>query len=585
MILNKTKTGYLSIDRPQNDGFSIFKRYPIIPDMNIFNAMKMLSAFYMDREAIDCLNLVATYQKMFDDALIVSLALEELGVRKGEIVTISMPNYYQAVVMFLACNRIGAVTTFLNYFATDAEVKYYLNLFESSVYVNYNHSKEYNSFIKKGTKVQNVITLGRNKLAGSLNANYRLTYDGTTVDFNSLGSIASHQTSKFEGWHSSKENALILFTSGSSTGKSKAVVLTNENILAAGTYLKNSSNIKENDAKSSLVCVPFAYPYGFATSTLMSLLSGKKAILAPDIGADTIVYYMRKHPEIIFGSPALMELIKRNVPESEDLSFQKQFISGGDFFTRKMYDDAKDFYARHNNLDIEIGNGSGNAETVSCGTNPVGIKSKPDTAGRLLVGTDAMIVDPETYEEKKYHEEGMLCVSGKHVFKEYFKEEELTKEAKFERNGRTYFKTGTLGFVDEEGYFTPTAKASRFYITDTLDKVYPDPVQNFIGKFEPVKDCAVVETPDEKKLFVNTLFVVLTDKYKDVDLESIKDYILELCKKNDEEGKRLREIEIPTYIEVVDELPRRQGTDKIDYLTLEKRAKNMVEKAKRLSLQ
>lgn len=47
-----------------------------------------------------------------------------------------------------------------------------------------------------------------------------------------------------------------------------------------------------------------------------------------------------------------------------------------------------------------MGNGSGNAETVSCGTNPTGIEIRPETAGKVLVGTEAIIVDPETLEEK-----------------------------------------------------------------------------------------------------------------------------------------------------------------------------------------
>lgn len=586
MNMAKALTGYASIDKPQNIGFSVFKQHPIIPDINVYNALVMLSIFYRGKIAIDCKEIVATYQKMIDDAKTVSLALKELGVRKGEIVTVSMPNFYQAVLMFLACNRIGAVTTFLNYFASDEEIKYYLNLFESSVYVNYGRTKEDNYAMKKDTKVRTVITLGKscnNKL--EIFENYKDSYDGLTVDFNSLGSIATYQKRKFELPHSSKENALILFTSGSSTGKSKAVVLTNENVLAAGTYLKNSSKIKNNKDERTLVCVPFAYPYGFGTSTLMTLLSNKTAILGPDIGANTILYYMRKKPEMIFGSPALMELIKRNVPSGEDLSFLHTFISGGDFFGIKAYEDSKRFFREHNAPDIEIGNGSGNAETMSCGTNPVGIKPKPGTAGRVLVGTECMIMDLDTMEEKRYGEEGTLCVSGRHVFKEYYGNPEMTNEVKFEYKGRVYFKTGTIGYLDEEGYFTPTKRESRFYITATLDKVYPDPIQNFICGFEPVMDCAVVATPDEEMLFVNTAYVVLEDKYKTVDLDSIKDYILELCHKESPSGKKLRSIEVPTYIEIVDELPRRQGTDKIDYLTLEKRSEDMVEKAKRIYLQ
>lgn len=587
MFKQKTLTGYASIDRPQNIGFSLFKQNPIIPDISVYNAIVMLSRFYRGADAIDCQEILVNYQAMLDDAKTVSLALKELGVRKGEIVTVSMPNFYQAVLMFLACNRIGAVTTFLNSFATDEEVKYYLNLFESSIYVNYNRNKDSNLRMKMQTKVRTVITLSKaRKNALDFNENYKKSYDGVTVDFNSLGSIASYQANTFEWLHSSKENALILYTSGSSTGKSKAVVLTNENVLAAGTYLKNSSNLKDNKDKRTLVCVPFAYPYGFGTSTLMTLLSGKTAILAPDIGANTILYYLRKRPEMIFGSPALVELIKRNVPVGEDLSYVHKFISGGDFFRIKPYREAKEFFREHNAPDIEIGNGSGNAETMSCGTNPVGIKPKPGTAGRVLVGTKAMIIDKDTMEEKRYGEEGSLFVSGRHLFKEYFKEPKMTEEALIEINGKCYFDTGMIGFLDEEGYFTPNKRTSRFYIPSTLDKVYPDPVQTFISTFEPVEDCAVVETPDEEMLFVGTAYIVLNDKYKSVLEDDIKDYILELCRNENSSGKKLREIEIPTYIEIVDQLPRRQGTDKIDYLTLEKLAKEKYGKgSKRITLE
>ena len=535
MFKQKTLTGYASIDRPQNIGFSLFKQNPIIPDISVYNAIVMLSRFYRGADAIDCQEILVNYQAMLDDAKTVSLALKELGVRKGEIVTVSMPNFYQAVLMFLACNRIGAVTTFLNSFATDEEVKYYLNLFESSIYVNYNRNKDSNLRMKMQTKVRTVITLSKaRKNALDFNENYKKSYDGVTVDFNSLGSIASYQANTFEWLHSSKENALILYTSGSSTGKSKAVVLTNENVLAAGTYLKNSSNLKDNKDKRTLVCVPFAYPYGFGTSTLMTLLSGKTAILAPDIGANTILYYLRKRPEMIFGSPALMELIKRNVPVGEDLSYVHKFISGGDFFRIKPYQEAKEFFR------------------------------EPGTAGRVLVGTEAMIIDKDTMEEKRYGEEGSLFVSGRHLFKEYFKEPKMTEEALIEINGKRYFDTGMIGFLDEEGYFTPNKRTSRFYIPSTLDKVYPDPVQTFISTFEPVEDCAVVETPDEEMLFVGTAYIVLNDKYKSVLEDDIKDYILELCRNENSSEKKLREIEIPTYIEIVDQLPRRQGTDKID---------------------
>lgn len=564
-------SGYASIDNPQNIGASFFKKNPIIPNTNIFNAIKMLSLLYRNREAVDCLDIKANYQKLIDDAVTISLAFKELGIKNNDIVAISMDNFYQVVASFIACNRIGATLTILNSFAPKEEVYNYLNEFESPIFINYNKTAKENMDIKNNTNVKHIITLAKSNVNSlNLNNNYKITSNDNYIDFNSLGSIAKFQKNKFERYHGSSENALILFTSGT-TGKPKSVVLTNKNILASGTYLKNSSNVNNSDRKT-LVCVPFTYPYGFATSTLMSLLSGKTAILAPGMSKDTISYYLSKNPNIIFGSPALLELIMKNTDSKQDLSSITQFISGGDFLTPSANKRGKDFFKAHG-ADVELGNGSGNAETVSCGTNPVGIKNRPETAGKILTGTDVMIVDPETMIEKKYNEEGLLCVSGDHVFKEYYGRPDLTESSKFEKNGKIYFKTGTMGYIDKEGYFTLTGRESRFYIMSSLNKVYMDHIQKIISEFSYVKDCAIVKVPDEDKLFVNKAYVVLNDCF---DQKEALSKFMNSCKssisKENGEVIQLKDYEIPTYVEFVESLPRKSGTEKIDYALLEQDA-------------
>lgn len=577
MEKEKKLTGYTSIDKPQNKGYSFMAQHPIIPNMSIYSAVYSLSLFYRNNIAINCLDLNASYQKLLNDSVTISLALKELGVKKGDIIVVCMKNFYQAVSSFLACNRIGAVTTFLNFGASQEEINEYLNLFESPIYINYDKTKEENIDIKKKTSVKYIITLNKHNVNSlSIDNDYHITSDDTTIDFNSLGSLSKHQKKGIE-LRSAKEDALILYTSGS-TGAPKSVVLTNENVLAAGTYLKNSSHSKSLNGNKTLVCVPFAYPYGFATSTIMTLLIGKTAILAPNMSQESISYYLKKNPNIIFGSPALLDLIIKNIPKEQDLSSITTFISGGDFLTPSHSERGKNFFEQHGAKNVEMGNGSGNAETVSCGTNPTGIEIRPETAGKVLVGTDAMIVDPETFEEKKYKEEGLLCVSGKHVFKEYYNEPELTKKAKFIKNGKEYFKTGTLGYIDEDGYFTLTGRESRFYILSTLNKVYCDHVQTIISSFDCVNDCAIVKVPDSKMLYVNKAYIVLKDGVSPTN--EIREQIANLCLKpiiNSGNLEQLKWYEIPTYIEFVTELPRRQGTDKIDYTKLEEDAKEKGE--------
>src|SRR5574344_1929375 len=188
---NKELTGYTSIDRPQDKGYNFFARHPFITDMNVYNAIKLLNIFYMKNNAVECLDLVASYDQLFKDSVTISLALEELGVKKGEIVAASMPNFYQALAVFLACNRIGVMSTFLNSGSAQEEQNEYLNLFETPILINYDIDDELNKSIKDNTKVRHIITLDKDKINSlDLNGNYRITSKENSIDFNSLGSIA-----------------------------------------------------------------------------------------------------------------------------------------------------------------------------------------------------------------------------------------------------------------------------------------------------------------------------------------------------------------------------------------------------------
>lgn len=571
--MKKNKTGYASIDEPQNLGHSFFEKNPIIPNMSVYSALELLNMKCKNSVAVDCENLRVLYKEMFADAAIVARAMKELGVKKGDIVVSSIPNYYQAIVIFLAANKIGAVTTFLNSFASDEEIEHYINLYDSPLYINFNKDIEYNKKIKKNTKVQNIITLDNADVAskGFIGKDYVSGYSDF-VNYSDIKGIANYYKKPIMRLGSGKDDSLILYTSGT-TGNPKSVLLSNENILASGIYMKNTSVTSSTKNQKSLNCVPFTYPYGFATSTLMTLLCGSEAILATNLSPITMDYYLNKRPNIVFGSPALLELLMKNTSNSIDLSSITSFISGGDFLSTGKIEEAKEFFLKHNAPSVKICNGSGNAETVGASTISFGNSLKEGTVGKILTGSSSMIIDDDTMEEKKYGEEGQLCIAGKHVFKGYYGNPELTKECMFEHGDKIYFKTGTRGFIDEDGYFHLTGRTSRFYITSTLNKVYCDRIQNAISSLDFVESCAVVKEPDDDKLYVPHAFIVLKPEYK--NLPNAEEKILKLCsmpiKLSSGEEFMLKEYEIPENIEIVETLPRNNRSDKIDYSVLENR--------------
>ena len=531
---------------------SVLKTYPAIPNTNISTLFDLVSLKNRKETAIDCLDLEASYQDLIDDSRVMAKAFRELGIKKNDIICISMPNIYQAVVSFFALNRIGACTTFLNSFSSSEEIIHYLNEFESPVFINYDRNYEYNDTI-----------IGYNDF----------------IDYSDLGLLANYYKSFNNTIHPGNRDALILFTSGT-TGIPKAVVLTNKNIVASCIYLKNSSNTKVKKGESTLVCVPFTYPYGFATSTLTSLMCGRKAILGPNLSKDNISYYLSKKPNIIFGSPALLELIKRYTLPNQDLSSVHTFISGGDFLTPQKNKEGQDFFKEHN-ATVSICNGSGNAETVGASTNAVGVPENLDTVGKILIGTHAIIMNDDYTKELGFDKEGLLCISGDHVFKKYYNNSKATMDAKFEYKNKTYFKTGTRGILYENGYFKLTGRDSRYYIISTLNKVYCDRVQLLMSYIDEIEDVAFVSKPDEEMLFVGIAYVVL--KKGLTPTKEIKERIYEKCKKTlvspNGDEVQLKENEIPVEIVFVNELPRTKA-DKIDYNELEEKAKKLVLKAR-----
>ena len=571
-------TGYPSIDNIHNKDYSFFDRNPIIPDMSIYNTINMLSTFYRKEEAIDCLDLNVNYDEMINDTVLLSKTFRELGIKKGDIISVSMPNFYQGVIIYLAANRIGAVTTFINSMSSIEEVLGYLNEFESSLFINFDKDSVYNKKIKDNSKVKNIITLNKDEINTKNYGNITSSANGYRDDlsFSDIGSIAKYYKRPIYTLYGGKEDSLILFTSGS-TGNPKSVVLTNQNILASGIYMKNTGRIKAKVGERCLVCVPFSYPYGFATSTIMSLICGRVAVLAPTLSKDNIRYYLSKNPNYVFGSPALLELIKRNVKDSDDLSSIHTFVSGGDFLTTNQNKAGVEFFKKHGAETI-ICNGSGNAETVGTNTMAVGSINKPETVGRVLVGTKAIVVNPDTLEEVKYGEEGMLCISGKHVFKGYYKNEDMSRETKFVYKGIEYYKTGNMGILDTDGYFTLTGRSSRYYIRSDLNKVYLEHIQNVISLIDVVDSCCVVPKEDKDLLFTNKAYVVLKDGV--LPSLEVSDYIMNMCYKplyNSVTGEmvQLKPFEVPESITFLDVLPRTKA-DKVDYTFLENMAKNEV---------
>lgn len=582
----KKETGYPSIDKVHLEGTKFLERHPIIPSFMTFSqVMDLMFMMQGNHNIVDCLDLRVNVKEFKKDSLMIAKALLELGVRPKDIITVSMPNYYQAIPVFKAANMIGATVTYLNPLASIEETKNYLNLYESKIFINTDSMDVYDEEIKRDTKVEHIITM-REELRNSRDFNqdngYTIGYRDD-VDFHELGRIANYHKGIVERNFGGKQDALILYTSGS-TGKAKSLLFTNENLIASCIYLKNSTHVPKATPDDSrwMNVVPFMYPYGFGASVLQTFLSGREVILTPNLSPDNIAYYYKKNPHLVFGSPAHLELTKRNLPKEQKLSGLKIYLSGGDYLSVSQSHDAIEFFKEHG-ANTTISNSSGTGETLGCSTNAMNVPYRPETVGQLVVGPKYLIVDPETLKEVKYGETGVLCTSGKHVFKGYYGEPEKTDEVMIMINGKKYYKTGNIGYLDKDRYFTLIGRSSRFFIINTLNKVYCELVQLVVSNIPVVDSCAIVPKPNEESLYKCKAYVVLKDGF--MPTKEMEEYIINKCHETfyditTQESITLKDYEIPESVSFLDTLPRTEAAEKINYELLKNMAFEEYEKEK-----
>jgi len=561
-------TNIPSVDKVHLRGVPLLERHPIIPNMiSISDALRLL-ALRKNNYVVDCMGLRVKAKELRDDTMLLARAFVRLGVKPGDIVACAMPNTYHALLVFMAANTIGAVTTYLNSHAGKEEIADYLNLYESKILVTVKGSEQRLNFYRENTGLEHVIIQDESDRNSRDFRKAEVDENGFIMDMHGMGYVADLQKGSFRKHFSGSQNALILHTSGS-TGMPKSMIFTNQNIIAALTYLENSTHTPgptKDDCRWMNV-VPFMYPYGFVASALGPLFARRELILIPDVNAAGIGEYYAKKPHLIFGSPAFLELTMKYLPEHASCEGLRIYVSGGDFLSEKKSREGIEFFKKHG-ADVELANGSGNGEIMACCTNSMNVEYKPETVGQLVVGPDYRVIDPDTGAEVPYDEPGVLCVAGKHVFQGYFKDEKGTADVMKRIDGKEYYYTGNYGILRRNRYFELVGRASRFYIISSLNKVYCELVQKVVCMVDVVDSCVVVPKPHAELLYIGKAYIKLKEGVPAT--EETKKYILKECQKSfvDEVTKeelQLKEYEIPAEVTFVEEIKRHDDSDKIAY--------------------
>ncbi|WP_289054419.1 AMP-binding protein [Carboxylicivirga marina] len=251
------------------------------------------------------------------------------------------------------------------------------------------------------------------------------------------------------------ETAVILFTSGSEA-LPKAVPLTHQNIvsnLAAAFQLVNIDN-----NQTFLSFLPPFHSFGFSVLNIMPLLTAVKVGYTPNPTDSREVLRILKHikANVLLGTPGFLKLL---LAEGSTASYTFKSVKFAISGAEAMPEALKQQFEKVTTGGLIL-EGYGITECAPVLTLNPQKKQKLNSVGQFLPGIKAQIIDLETQKPCKNGKAGMIYVQGSNIFSGYLNQPELKP---FETiNGEEYYKTGDLGYIDDDDYLFITGRLKRF---------------------------------------------------------------------------------------------------------------------------
>src|SRR3954469_3027877 len=173
-------------------------------------------------------------------------------------------------------------------------------------------------------------------------------------------------------------------------------------------------------------------------------------------------------------------------------------------------------------------------------------RPKKQCGGIPIFNTDARVVDIETLAEKGPKEVGEIIVHGPQVFLGYWKQPEASAQAFVEHDGKRFFRTGDLGYYDDDGYFFITDRLKRM-INASGFKVWPAEVEASLYAHPDIQEACVIGTQDGYRgETVKAVVVLKKDSKGKVTGQQISEWA----------RSRMAAFKVPRVVEFVDELPK-----------------------------
>lgn len=451
------------------------------------------------------------YQDLINLTSSIASTLSNAGISKSDRVIFQVNKSPEAIFLYLACIKIGAVAVPLNYAYTASELSYFLDDIEPSMVI----CDPASPIIK-----EKLLQTKHNSILLTLNKYGK----GTLFNDNNANSFV--QTADVVG----DDVACILYTSGT-TGKPKGAMITHENLSTNAIAIHKSWEFNSDDIL--LHALPIFHVHGLFVALNSVLLSGSTMIFLAEFNVDDIIKFLPR-TTVLMGVPTFYTRLLAHAKLNDKIIKNiRLFISGSAPLLKEVSDK---FYKKTGHRILER---YGMTETIMIASNPLNEERVPGTVGQALPNISVKI----TTEDDKTLETGLtgnIQVAGPNVFKGYWKNPVKTQQ-EFTKDG--FFKTGDIGFKNVNGYLTIVGRSKDLIISGGYN-VYPKEIENIINTLDGINESAVIGIP-HPDFGEGVIAIIVKEKNNKFDELNLKKVL----------KKKLATYKVPKRIFVVSQLP------------------------------
>lgn len=401
-----------------------------------------------------------SYAELLGRTARLASALAALDVVAGDRLAAQVDKSVDAVLLYLACLRMGAVFVPINAANTLAELAYFLDDCAPRVAIVRPGHLDAAQPLARHAGVAHVFSLGSEG-------------EGSWPQFVSRYTSAAVSRQPQDA----HAPAAIVYTSGT-TGRSKGAVLTRRNLAANAEVLAAEWRFTERDVL--LHALPLNHVHGLFAALNTVLASGSSLLLLPAfVAADVLDQLARV--TVYMGVPTHYTrlLLEPGLDRAATASV-RLFVSGSAPLLAQTH---AEFLARTGHTVLER---YGMTETLMITSNPFDGPRLPGAVGPPLPGVSVRVA-----QSGDVGGIGSLEVRSPSVFAGYWRDVDKTR-SEFTADG--WFKTGDLGRIAQDGFVYIVGRAKDLVISGGYN-VYPKEVEAEMDALCGIRESAVFGVP------------------------------------------------------------------------------------------